>query len=116
MTPRSTVKQEVAYRASSSHAAGVSDSGLLDDLNRQITQLQVTVDGLEKERDFYFGKLRDIEVLIQSRAGESEADDGPVSSLCKEVQSILYSTEEGFEVPQENQDPSSNNMSTEEVY
>lgn len=32
----------------------------------QITELKLSVDGLEKERDFYFAKLRDIEILCQS--------------------------------------------------
>jgi RP/EB family microtubule-associated protein len=99
------------------------------DLDRQITQLQVTVDGLEKERDFYFGKLRDVEVLIQSRLGkkpsniraknyiivivDSDADER-VATLCKEIQAILYSTEEGFEIPQENQEPVAN--TEQEIY
>ena len=34
----------------------------LEDLNIQIEELKLSIDGLEKERDFYFGKLRDIEV------------------------------------------------------
>ena len=52
----------------------------------QIQDLNVTVEGLEKERDFYFGKLRDVEVLCQ----EHENDDIP---LVKEILDILYATE-----------------------
>ena len=31
----------------------------------QISGLKVSVDSMEKERDFYFSKLRDIEILCQ---------------------------------------------------
>ena len=54
----------------------------------QLKELRVTVDGLEKERDFYFGKLRDIEVICQ----ENESDDVPV---LKNIMDILYATEVG---------------------
>lgn len=52
-----------------------------------------TVAGLERERDFYFSKLRDIEMLLQQACEadpELEKDEG---SLIKQVQAILYSTE-----------------------
>jgi RP/EB family microtubule-associated protein len=44
---------------------------------------------LEKERDFYFGKLRDIEILLQARGGESN-DNPAVQDILK----ILYASEE----------------------
>lgn len=34
--------------------------------NIQVTDLKVSVELLEKERDFYFAKLRDVEVLCQT--------------------------------------------------
>ena len=37
----------------------------MDELNAQLIESKLTIEGLEKERDFYFGKLRDIEVLCQ---------------------------------------------------
>jgi hypothetical protein len=36
---------------------------------------------------------------------EAEKEDSALGQLCKEIQQVLYSTEEGFEVPQENQVP-----------
>lgn len=47
--------------------------------------MKASIDGLEKERDFYFGKLRDIEVLCQ----EQEAESLPV---IKKILEILYAT------------------------
>lgn len=40
----------------------------------QITELKLSIDVLEKERDFYFAKLRDIEILCQS----PDVEDLPV--------------------------------------
>jgi RP/EB family microtubule-associated protein len=54
-------------------------------LLNEANEIKTTLDGLEKERDFYFGKLRDIEVLCQ----EYEAEDLPV---VKKILEILYAT------------------------
>ena len=69
-------------------------------LREENNVLKETVAGLERERDFYFSKLRDIELLIQQSIEadpELEKDEG----LLKQIQNILYSTEEGFEIPAE---------------
>lgn len=49
-------------------------------------ELKLTVDGLEKERDFYFSKLRDIELICQ----EHESENNPILSR---IINILYATE-----------------------
>jgi RP/EB family microtubule-associated protein len=69
-------------------------------LREENNVLKETVAGLERERDFYFSKLRDIELLIQQSIDadpELDKEDG----LLKHIQTILYSTEEGFEIPAE---------------
>lgn len=88
-------------------------------LQQEIATQKEAIAGLEKERDFYFAKLRDIELLLQSAIEadpELEKDD---DSLVKHIQGILYSTEvsdddgtageklaadcsqDGFEIPAE---------------
>lgn len=69
-------------------------------LREENTQLKETVSGLERERDFYFSKLRDIELLIQ-QAMEADPELEKDEGLLKQIQTILYSTEEGFEIPAE---------------
>jgi len=63
--------------------------------------LKETVVGLERERDFYFSKLRDIELLIQQAIDADPELDKDDNNILKQIQVILYSTEEGFEIPAE---------------
>eukprot|EP00249_Psilotum_nudum_P010067 c22311_g1_i1 orf=393-1601(-) len=56
-------------------------------LNEQVTELKLSVDSLEKERDFYFAKLRDIEILCQN----PDLEHLPVVHA---VQRILYAVDE----------------------
>lgn len=69
-------------------------------LREENNVLKETVTGLERERDFYFSKLRDIELLIQ-QAMEADPELEKEDGLLKQIQAILYSTEEGFEIPAE---------------
>nr|KAF6429845.1 microtubule associated protein RP/EB family member 3 [Molossus molossus] len=72
-----------------------TDAQILE-LNQQLLDLKLTVDGLEKERDFYFSKLRDIELICQ----EHESENSPVISG---IIGILYATEEGFAPPEDDE-------------
>lgn len=68
-------------------------------LQQENATLKETVVGLERERDFYFSKLRDIELLIQQACEEDPEIEKQEDGLIKQIQAILYSTEEGFEIP-----------------
>merc|ERR1719328_642027 len=63
----------VAARATNGSSGGGGGSAAaqaqIEDLNNQMMDMKLTVEGLEKERDFYFGKLRDVEVLCQENEG-----------------------------------------------
>ena len=58
--------------------------------------LKETVTGLERERDFYFSKLRDIELLLQQAVEADPEIEKDEDGLIKHIQAILYSTEVGF--------------------
>lgn len=62
-------------------------------LQQEIATQKEAIAGLEKERDFYFAKLRDIELLLQSAIEADPELEKEDDSLVKHIQGILYSTE-----------------------
>ncbi|XP_037715168.1 microtubule-associated protein RP/EB family member 1 isoform X6 [Drosophila subpulchrella] len=63
----------------------------IEEMSNQVMDMRINLEGLEKERDFYFSKLRDIEILCQ------EADDGEQHPLIQKIMDILYATEVGHD-------------------
>ena len=99
----SVVKRSTANRMSSGASrstrpmggGGAPSLAQIEELNGQILEKNLTIEALEKERNFYFEKLRDIEVLAQ----EYEVED--VSGISQKVLEVLFATEEGFAVPED---------------
>ena len=56
--------------------------------SKKILELKIINENLEKERDFYFSKLRDIEILCESCTNQQE------NPFVEEVKKILFSMEE----------------------
>lgn len=65
----------------------------IEELSNQLMDMRLNLEGLEKERDFYFSKLRDIEILCQ------EAEEGETTPIIQKILDILYATEDGFAPP-----------------
>ncbi|GAB1287072.1 Microtubule-associated protein RP/EB family member 1 [Apodemus speciosus] len=67
---------------------------LMQQTRSKVKVLKLTVEDLEKERDFYFGKLRNIELICQENEGENDP-------VLQRIVDILYATDEGFVIPDE---------------
>ena len=83
----------VPRTSSRNTGGGVGGGGSSAMLQQKNAELMDTVQGLERERDFYFSKLRDIELLIQQAMEADPALEEDEGSLLKQIQTILYSTE-----------------------
>ncbi|PSS07896.1 Microtubule-associated protein RP/EB family member 1A like [Actinidia chinensis var. chinensis] len=102
--PNGSHKSSKSLHASNLHNSGSSDgvglnktsgtkqektansSAEIQGLTKEITDLKLSVEFLENERDFYFAKLRDIEILCQS----PESEQLPMAVAIKK---ILYTTD-----------------------
>ena len=78
-------------------------------LEKENAELKLTVEGLEKERDFYFQKLRDVELLMQQEDEEKDA-----VKMKEEILKILYA-EDGGSVKEEATDVPVEKKEGEEV-
>ncbi|BFZ63682.1 microtubule integrity protein mal3 [Saitoella coloradoensis] len=98
----STARAPSASSTAAASTAALQKAQLeVKSLTTQLTESHDLIASLERERDFYFGKLRDIEVLVQEYAATVRPEEAPeVTTLVGKVQGILYETEEGFEAPE----------------
>ncbi|KAJ3407983.1 hypothetical protein HDV05_005215 [Chytridiales sp. JEL 0842] len=71
---------------------------VINDLKTEIKDLRIAADTLERERNFYYLKLRDLEILVLDKMEKTEPNN-PTLPLLQQVQEILYTTEEGFVSP-----------------
>lgn len=73
------------------------ESRMEKELKNQIAELKVKAECLEKVKDFYFYKLRNIEILCEHAKSEPLDNDTVKAQILAE----LYATEEGFAAPEE---------------
>lgn len=78
----------------------------INKLKKELSSLNSTLDdminlknGLEIERDFYFNKLRDIEIICQDIKHSKNAANVSVLDLVNDLMEIMYTTEDGFLPP-----------------
>lgn len=102
MAKRAPAARAPAAPRSRPGGGGGASVAQIEELNAIILEKNLTIEGLEKERDFYFGKLRDIEVMAQEQEGATvESTPGEFG---QKILEMLYATEEGFAVPEEDGD------------
>lgn len=92
----------VRSAAAQNGSSAAVDRNQVIKLENEINQLKTTIESIERERDFYYGKLRDIEVLCQQaeQAVEDGQEEAPAEER-KKILEILYATEDGFAVPED---------------
>ena len=71
-------------RRASSSSSHLETSVTMESLSLQLMELKLTLEGLERERDFYFGKLASIEEVV------AEPGDSPGLAT---IRDILYRVE-----------------------
>jgi len=91
--PQASVAPTAKARAPAANANKNNDNAqAVAELEEQLKEMQMSVDALEKERDFYYGKLRSIEIMCTDKEGEDE-----MGLLVGQIFEVLYATEDGFQ-------------------
>lgn len=95
ISPSSNLANKPGSRLTQNGSSNALDQAARLKYENEINTLKSNIEAIERERDFYYGKLRDLEVLCQ----ESGEEDPNVDK--KKILDILYATEDGFAVPDE---------------
>lgn len=91
--------QATASRTAASGAASAEAMAQIKTLEaevathkHEISEMNLNVDALTKERDFYFGKLRDVEIMLQEKEGDESLGE-ETTKLMEQIKEILYATD-----------------------
>ncbi|WVQ78490.1 hypothetical protein IAT38_000576 [Cryptococcus sp. DSM 104549] len=101
-TSRAPVSRAAVTRAAGtarSASGSAASSAQVAAMQARVAEIEAHSEGLLKERDFYFDKLRNIELIVQDRMA-TEGITQDESDVMAKIQEILYATIEGFEVPE----------------
>lgn len=74
----------------------IADANLMKkntEMKAKLAEMELAIGDVEKERDFYFEKLRDVEVMLQVHQEKGEADKHH-ERLIENVFKVLYATHE----------------------
>jgi RP/EB family microtubule-associated protein len=85
-----SVSKPAAATTTTTTAGDHSKKALSDE---QVRDFRLHIEGLQKERDFYYEKLREIEEFLQER--EEQRDNGP-TGVSAAIFKILYATTDDF--------------------
>lgn len=96
----------------------ISTKSKLLESETELQEYKNAVDALETERNFYFNKLREIEILTEStseilKTENADVEAPTLSEVLIKIQEILYTTEEGFQVPDDTLEVQDVNMEEE---
>ncbi|WWC69146.1 uncharacterized protein I206_103082 [Kwoniella pini CBS 10737] len=96
---RSTFSRPGVGVAGGSRQVSSASAAQVAQMQARVAEIEAHSDSLLKERDFYFDKLRNIELIVQERTA-IEGITQEESEVMAKIQEILYATIEGFEVPE----------------
>jgi len=113
-TPKSTTSltstASNGARAPIAQRNGQVNGVKVQELETKLSQMTLSAESLERERDFYYNKLRDIEIICQSVDGEEKPE------ILQKINDILYATEEGFSLPVEDEAEENGDHQSQEEY
>ncbi|KAL3893692.1 MAG: hypothetical protein SGARI_007998, partial [Bacillariaceae sp.] len=81
-------------KASSLAASAQADAQLLKknvELENKVRDMETTIAEIEKERDFYFGKLRNVELMLQVKQ-DKNYEECEIQAVVDSIFKVLYAT------------------------
>lgn len=86
-SPNNGTQAAGAIRQTSRNGLGsLANGNKVSELEAKLGQMTISAESLERERDFYYNKLRDIEIICQS------VEDEEKPAVIQKINEILYAT------------------------